>query len=126
MIKTVTLQTAKLLKESGFKQNSHFCHYLNKHEDTAINTTADCLFYPVEFWDIFSAPTSDELLEEIPYGLRCTDCDYWLNIQKSRFDTYDVRYTDAFHNNVKIIEQGENLPEAIARMWLCLKKEKLI
>ena len=115
MIKTATLQTAKLLKESGFKQDTYFVHYLNKHEDTAINTVSDRIFYPSEYWDEFPSPTTDELLEELPYAI---------NINKGPFE-YRVSYhIVARVDNISFLDKS--LSEALAKMYLWLKKEKLI
>lgn len=128
MIKKVCLETAKALKNAGFRQEG-INSYWNNYENPDIESKVCSEGYPKSAWAVsetYAAPTSDEILEELPYSLRFTESDYWLWVTKLKHGTYEVRYTDAFHRKVKRITQDESLPEALAQMWLFLRKEKLI
>lgn len=117
-IKTTSLETSKLLKEAGFRQDTFFRHYLHKFEDTAVNTIPDPIFYPSEYWEEYPSPTTDEILEEL-IGERQVKIT-WM----SRYEHWLV----SFRLDVDEFKGFENksLPEALASLWLWLKKENLI
>ena len=125
-LKPVSLQTAKMLKESGFRQDSPFNWVEYSSEFMPKVCFAEYGIDNIRHIKICSAPTTDELLEEIPYALRYDDADYWFQIQKLKHESYDVRYSDWQHMKVKKMFQDESLPEALAQMWLYLKKENLL
>ena len=116
-MKTTSLETSKLLKEEEFPQpqdREHYfwsCDSFNEKSPTAKFTLH---YHPIYRSDYFS-PTTDELLEELPYAI---------NINKGSFE-YRVSYhIVARVDNVNFF--NKSLPEALAQMWLWLKKEKLI
>lgn len=99
MIKTVSLDTAKLLKEARFPQ---MCQYGEPVTKKGVH-------------EVFDKPTTDELLEELPYAI---------NINKGPFE-YRVSYhIVARVDNINFLDKS--LPEALAQMWLFLKKENLL
>lgn len=120
---------AKLLKEEGFNQNSEllFSKFigikllsLSTSEYHIIRNESVEIFRTTH--DLISAPTTDELLEELPdfingYFLTIVKCDkyFWVG--------YDNEFNDkktlcAFENGL--------LPDALANIWLYLKKENLL
>lgn len=141
-IKTVSLETAKMLKEAGFTQDNIGFYYLTStslkyilnqpipnslHETSFLASHEDHRRWTMkeDFYN-YAAPTIDELLEELPFRLRMEDDDYWFQIQKIKDRTYDVRYTNHNHRDTICIEQHKYLSEAVAKMYLWLKKEGLL
>ncbi len=120
MIKTVSLETAKALKDAGFRQDNMAYYYPGE---------LSCFKGPVSMeWGIesglnshfkYAAPTTDELLEELPEIVK----DQRLNISKER-NLYFVSYE--YEDNLLQCFHRKSLPEALAQMWLHLKKESLI
>ena len=119
MIQTVSLETAKLLKEAGFRQDTEMFWYPNPN-----GTTWDYILVTKDFKRVSggliytAAPTTDELLEELPS--RLNEHSGVLLIFKET-DAYEVCYGG--HDNRFI---NVSLPEALAQCWLWLRKEKLI
>jgi hypothetical protein len=111
-VKTVSLETAKLLKEAGFKKDCHFGFIDDEYE---------CNPSPME-WPIY-APTSDELLEELPYNINLKGWNKYFSISKTDVQYY-VSYMGGGSDN--LCESNKSLPEALAQMWLYLRKEGLI
>lgn len=126
MIKTTSLETSKLLKENGFRQDSHFFYSVNPRPkeqrtiselDSFLHCITNNMKIPCD--DLyFSAPTTDELLEELPCLINDKSDGCRLNIDKV-ITRYQVRYG----NYVEF--RDKELPEALAKMWLYLKKEGL-
>lgn len=138
-MKTVRLQTAKLLKEAGFPQNTTwYWHFNEVYGGNHINLHND--------GNNCAAPTTDELLEELPDTL---------NYNKRKLRLHITRGIMGKDHNDKIIGRAfqvfyginawneltavgykrpwidkyficESLPEALAQMYLWLKKEGLI
>lgn len=110
MIKTVTLETATALKEAGFKQESEFYWCLFQGQ-TILCYWETCIDKGLGEI-ICAAPTSDELLEEIPRPITI------------------LRYSGTYRLDCGIKNQigpvNESLPEALVQMWLYLKKEGLL
>lgn len=125
MIKTVTLETAKLLKEDGFIQDTYF-HYEENPRILEERTDSELPFIlfvnkSPGIGEIFAAPTTDELFEELPSTIwvQKEDKEYRLRLEKMN-NGFMVEYGD----KVRIYEQS--LPEALAQMWLWLKKQGLL
>lgn len=113
-IQTVSLETAKMLKEEGFRQDAIFNWCIPQSEfrcqDPHVPHQFDCMTNK----KLCSAPTSDELFEELPMA-----------IEINKGLKYRVSYYMSFkRDNVSFLR--ESLPECLAQMWLWLKKEKLI
>lgn len=125
MIRTVNLETAKKLKDAGFKQDTQYYWKINPFNDEWYITS---LRMDKRF-AAFSAPTTDELLEELP---ACVvkeiaskhDVNCWLQIDKIGDSEYYVGYVHS--QNVLYDLFNESLPEALSQMWLFLKKEGLL
>jgi len=120
----VNLELAKKLKENEFYQNT--LYYLDD-EDNLINKnfviTSPKIIEEnnqLKKANYYSAPTSDELLKELPYKIK----DYYLVIAKCN-KGYWVKYWNFGEIEIKHI-QGNNLANCLAKMWLYLKKEGYI
>lgn len=113
-INTVSLQTAKALKTAGFNQNSDFAYSCNHFDEAmAINKgDAYSVHYKPSYRRDFAAPTTDELLEELIAGIQITKHAKLYRVVKGGRSSY------GFTN--------ESLPEALAEMWMWLKKEGLL
>lgn len=131
MIKTTSLETSKLLKETGFRQDSYF--FWGK-DDTGFKLCPaghEPYYLQVEW---LASPTTDELLEELPAqlvinkkvcGLRITK-DY--HIDKNNHSIYQVWYQDSRGNSQSECFISHKLPliELLAKCWIYLKKEGLL
>lgn len=118
MIKIVSLETAKLLKESGFRQDTLFSWSRTHVENPYILGVG--VLQPWETLDkehCISSPNTDELLEELPIGITI---EKYSSKGEIRFCVREVetRVNHSSHN--------ESLPEALASMWLWLKSEGLL
>lgn len=131
-MKTVSLETSKLLKEKGFRQDTQWYwieeHQFNQHKIYSIELL--CQLSSSELiHKSFAAPTTDELLEELPCVIvkeqePKKDVNCWLQIDKTGDTEYLVRYV---HSQSELCSyNGESLPEALAQMWLWLKSEGLL
>lgn len=138
MIKTCTLETARLLKEAAFKQETHY-QWADVHNVYRIWQNEDVVSWPHQESFIgwkqenrercISSPTTDELLEELK------KIEYESNGFPSLMIFYVFgKWSVCFRNPpISWIEKGsqsagENieLVEACAGLWLWLKKEGLI
>jgi len=123
-VKTVSLETAKLLKEAGFRQEGGW--YWTQHKVDTKNCILNLgKFNPDGCFHNFYAPTTDELLEELPYRINYQSHWGYLSIDKTNTPEYIVGYRGEGHKTLWAKEIG-TLPEALARMWLWLKKEGLL
>lgn len=128
MIKTVSLDTARKLKESGFRQDTEYSwaessSVMDSHLVHKSNFAA-CI---VKDW--FSAPTTDELIEELPACIvkeqePKKDVNCWLEIEKTYADEYIVAYRHSQSELYEVINQS--LPESLASMYLWLKSQGLL
>lgn len=128
MIATVSLETAKLLKDSGFKQDTSLYWFAFGHGIHEWQLTDRILDKKsIKGWRhfeknnketvMYASPTTDELLSELPILLD----GYKLNLYR-------------LGNGLWVIDYGHRvpessyrmLPEALAKMWLFLKSERLI
>lgn len=125
MIRVVNLETAKLLKEAGFPQ-ANLSNYSN---ESAYGSRVDHFSHPDAITSV-AMPTADELLEELPavvvthvieeeYDVCC-----WLQIDKNGEKEWMIRYEYSQGRLHQVYT--ENLCEALAQMWLHLKKEGLL
>lgn len=123
MIPTVSLVTARLLKENGFPQNTEFGYgfkidniirIYHKHYESAIGVEYLC-----------SSPTTDKLLDELPYVI--SNREYCLMICKGD-NCYGVWYGNISERDTvqRGYFRGESLCECLASLWLWLKKEGLL
>lgn len=123
-IKTVSLNTARVLKESGFPQDTSFYWYdhelrlINKDYESSmcLAPKSDRWNYPEVDWSHYSSPTTDELLEVLPKVLN--GC----RLMILAFNTeYEIEYYDDSGKRFGY-QLNESLPEALAMAWIFLKK----
>jgi hypothetical protein len=71
----------------------------------------------------FPAPLATEILEELPYKINKED---YLVIRKCRLTYFYVEYWDLNFLSEPVIKiKADTLPNALAKMWLYLRKENL-
>jgi hypothetical protein len=139
MIKTVSLETAKALKEAGFNKNTAFYW-------KPVRGASRTLPLPIFRWELenytncdaedYAAPTTDELLEALPKvrSLKTDNVegdggclDYNLQIKFRREGDYIyVGYVSGSGIRSGGEQENKSLVEALAQMWLWLRKEGLI
>lgn len=121
----LSLETSQLLKECGFPQDSYF-QWIFIH--SAVNPEynhwelldKEHVLYIKDADIQYACPTSDEILELLPNELG----EFYLSITKMNKGTYSVGYY--FENSTKQDFGNKSLPEAIAQMYIFLRREKLI
>lgn len=127
MIRTVSLETARLLKENGFKQGieGERILYWVIYEGLPSELVGS-------FWSLskgckekYYAPTSDELLNDLPWRINYEKECLYLTIKKGIND-YGLGYRPELRPFNRIKFFNESLPEGLSQMWLWLKKEGLI
>lgn len=142
MINTVSLETAKLLKEKEFRQDTElfFCEgntyteyevicgtfgIINK--ETLDKTLVACYeVHPLRTLQYYASPCTDELIAELPpWIIKCSVQDD-LSICSCR-DGWSIIYGISCGDRETCHEEvNESLPESLAQMWLYLKSEGLI
>lgn len=127
MIKITSLETSKLLKGAAFRQDTYWQWSCNiKCENNVLNAGR---FIHENFINI-AAPTTDELLEELPIRIKFFDGDIGASLSITLHDD-GIKYFVYYAKNISHVaichsELSESLPEALAQMWLWLKKEGLL
>lgn len=125
-IQTTSLETSKLLKKVGFRQYTYFHwkyatdfskeklpNFYSDYKPKLINEKL--IDHPAAAVTSCAAPTTDELLDELPLGTDVT----------KKFDGWDVSCYEGNSIDRRWFE-SKDLPEALAQMYLWLKKEGLI
>lgn len=139
MIKTVSLDTAKKLKEVGFKQNSALYWFAFGHGVREWQITDRILDNKsIKGWRnfennnretvMYAAPTSDEILEELPCNIKKERRIYWLKIKKDK-EGFLIYYVDDYGGDEMdelAVFQEVILCESLAAMWLYLKQQGLL
>jgi len=145
MLKTTSLETSKLLKEAGFKQEGIECIWAEFYNTSSnVPTTLLSSLLGVEELEdfkernylkdvkFFAAPTTDELLEELPKDgsisiLPWMDEGAYGRYEKEVFCGYAVWYR-GFQEKKQHNRPFKNtdLCESLAQCWLWLKKENLL
>lgn len=124
----VNLKLAKELKENGFPQKSHFLWNMSNYGYYFCNKQGYIDYSPQE--DLY-APTSDELLKELPNTISNKDnpsCKYYLRIIKNEIFEVSYGYEDydgwiiPYDYNIENRED-KKLSNALAKLWIYLKKE---
>ena len=83
-VKTTSLETSKMLKEARFRQDTEYHFYRMSSNEKPFIGSRDITW---QNYIIFAAPTTDELLEELPRVIQ----DYTLRI--GRYDSeYEIWY----------------------------------
>jgi hypothetical protein len=119
----VSLQLAKELKEAGFPQKGEFwwkedlgIPNLTQFNSKLCSTLLGCKYYV--------APLATEILEKLPKAFK--EDDYQISIETEYEQIWCVMYSNIHTNIVDYEERDLNLCDALARMWLHLKKEGLL
>ena len=110
----VNLEIAKELKEAGWKNPTWF-HY-DCDIKNALVIKQDKPRYSI---DGINCPLATEILEELPVGIKGNAFIQDLTIRKDVEGYYNINYGS------KILITEKDLPNALAKMWLYLKKEKI-
>jgi hypothetical protein len=127
MIKTVSLETAKLLKDAGFE---HQCDFWWESIKGMTETKWMLCFkgdhqpYLSNLIELIKAPTADELLEELPtdqYEIYIgNDCkQYHIGFNRAYGHHSEQQCRDSYFADSSLVE-------AVAKLWLWLKKENLL
>jgi len=138
-VRTVPLETAKALKENGFPQETYFhwfpfdkgIHKWQVVGGLSKNTIKGWKYHEKHNSDFsfYSAPSTDELLEQFPWRINYNRNPSDLMITRGP-KNFTVRYVNAFKVPFRSTpEKGfvnESLPECLAEMWLYLKQQNLI
>ena len=115
----VDLEIAKELKENGFPQKTEYYWNLYQGKFQLLNPSYaedEWMFKEVDY----SAPTTDEILKELPAKLNKKE----LQLIKGSKDSFMVIYEYGTEN---LPGQLDKKPcNALAKMWLYLKKEGYI
>ncbi len=132
----VDLEIAKELEKNRFPQESNFYYSRNNgQEDIKGNPIYDFssidggkgrfdrIIDPRLRYEYYPAPTSDEILKELPHEIN----EFWLRIEPVK-DKYIVGYWEEGHEDERRFDYFEEkkLSNALAKMWLYLKKEGYI
>lgn len=126
MIRTTSLETSEKLKEAGFRQDTYFRHYEHPESDSFLvephGFIGDGLVV-----ELCAAPTTDELLEELPRDIRDAKnkCQTPLRIYCGPGKDYSVEYHLTFNAPVAQFRH-DDLCEALAQCWLWLKQNNLL
>jgi len=131
----VDLEIAKELKENGFPQSTEivWCYYYDS------NVRSGERIWGIMKYDKFdkintqiSAPISDEILKELPHQIKIPckydpSLDYLcdLTIYKNAND-FEVGYSNVYSLALELSFKNYKLSNALARVWLYLKKEGYI
>lgn len=113
---TVSLGTAKLLKEAGFPQTSELCYPNSFNRVVRFNLANDF------GQDSISAPTVDELLAELPYYVIHKNGETGALVMGKHGNVFNVQYKP---KGSPVFKEG-SFPEAIAQMYLYLHKQGLL
>lgn len=134
----VDLEIAKELKENGFPQESEF--YWNIHKagggafplDDNLNKKFASYQEKVGMnavcYATYSTPCSDEILKELPKEITQEDGIFHLNIEyyTSRCEVQYQCFVSPKRDYLMNFIEEETLPNALAKIWLYLKKEGYI
>lgn len=144
MIKTVSLETAQKLREAGYPQKDSYFHWSNAGKESELIHAPDGFddarindhFRPEDvlankekhFYVYYSAPTSDEILDELPWQVESGIDRGRLVVEKS-FHTqkWKVTYVDmTTGGRFAQSNEDESIAESAAKMWLYLKAQGLL
>ena len=124
---------SKKLKEKGFPQNNYACVHINNDMWCPRNHLLNHSLKE-KIWDYWiSAPTSEELLRELPKKLKGYDrylrIGYVSNIEDKELNIPYVSYTNVEKkktNECYFDIDNKKLCNALARCWIYLKDSNLL
>lgn len=143
----VSSEIAKELKEAGWKKETEFWWNAHDRLDLDTNTTYKDNFSLDNFnkwgnvcggYESLSAPLATEILEELPKIDDSDNLAHWhFEIELTKGGMYYCRYVSIDNREIPDNSKEEDedkwmliddiyLPNALAKMWLYLKKEKLV
>ena len=115
----VSLEMAKKLKEAGWKKETEFWWSREKEQDKYKLTYSYSKFQSADPLPHFAAPLATEILDELPISLK-GEFIQDLTIRKDDEGYFNINY------GCRILVSGIGLPDTFAKMWIWLKKEKLL
>lgn len=127
MIQTVSLETARALNEAGFRQDTYFKWYESPSKGSGGKPRVGDENVTWDDYIICAAPSTDEILSELLIG-----SDEWtgtyrhLAMWPHSIKTWQCAYVLPDGEGYFAWQEGKSLPEALAKMWLWLKKEGII
>lgn len=134
-MKIVSLELAKQLKEAGYPQNYSEFYWLTRfQEKESILQNKSAIAMGIYYDQSISAPTADEILEQLPFRLDHSR-EHYLIIGKQYMGHYAIGYCykkRSSHMNIMINQKGNiifvdpELPNVLAKMWLHLKENNLL
>lgn len=122
-IRTVSLETARALKEAGWEWPTQF-HYDCNDENYLTDQGGE--YYSM---DGFNAPTAEEILSELPCQLKFDNTVGKVGAETKRLVIYKMLsgYTVGYEGPMNFeMRKSDSLPNALANLWIWLKKEGLI
>ena len=114
----VSLEISRDLKEAGWKKEAEFWWW---RPNKTTNHWEINMFKKVSFIDdntCICAPLATEILEELP------DMSFDTGRRNNLWVVFFQNNTEG--EKVNVVCKDKSLPNALAKMWLFLKKEKLI
>lgn len=135
----VDLEIAKELKKEGFSQKGNFFYHNINNKYQILSKEDFQMINPIIIGGEYNAPTSDEILKELPKFVESEEYELNIiqrNIEKGTFEfeengnnknKFEIFY-GVFGGEVMKTPEFENkkLSNAVAKMWLYLKKEGYI
>lgn len=123
----VSLDEAKLLKEAGFVQDSYFVYGAWKYGMDGELIWRTCPMrrarFPHPDWIIIAAPTTDELLKELPSRLP-DNYDFSIRKDSQGFDVGYEKIDDFDMFVTKFTTYNKSLPNALSALWRKVKGGK--
>lgn len=135
MIKTVSLETAKLLRDAGFPHRSSFSWCVHAH--TAGGDTSHIVWdgqgltsCGTQYLKVY-CPTTDELLEELPGIITLKGKGFGNSVETKCVlvmgKKVNGEWRISYRNQIAhVSREDESLPETLAQMWLWLKNKGLL
>lgn len=137
---TVNLKLAKELKEVGFPQEDSLFYWVKQDENDGkylgdmgmyrewqvISRTKKLIVVDKpKYWEIYSAPTAEELLEWLPERIEHGGKFYFLTFWKRQSGEIAVKYKPNEGGSYLPVQFGK-LHTALAKMVIYLAKNKII
>lgn len=133
-MKTVSLQTAKALKEVGFPQESYFWWVFRNREDGWELEDSKIEDYGFGGMAIeveqYAAPAAEEILDRLPKELKGLNLELLIDISwQDKSEMWAVGYFEAPVKAVRVYPYTtieETIAEAAAQMYIFLKRSKIL
>jgi len=147
-----SVKTCKQLKDAGYPQMGKGFYWIKRPEREFVlalkvselyrhsDSTKFELFIDLESGsqhiihkdkgvEVYRAPTVQELLDELPHHIKVGDYDFYLKCIKSGENRYYCEYNELFYSDelegfTPYLQNGENVAELLAHLYIELNKEK--